>query len=339
MTFYSLLRNGLFCLSPEAAHTITLSSLKRAVQWGLLKPITLTSPTTVMGITFPNPIGLAAGMDKNGEYLTALAALGFGFVEIGTVTPRPQPGNPKPRLFRLPQAEALINRLGFNNHGVAYLVKQVQQSRFSGVLGINIGKNADTPLEKAVGDYLFCLHQVYPYASYVTLNISSPNTPGLRQLQSATYLDNLLNTLKQAQQQLAEQHQKYVPLVVKISPDMNDEELTQLAHILLTRKIEGVIATNTTLSHEAVAHLPHGQEPGGLSGKPLFAKSTAVIQRLRELLQDKIPIIAAGGIMNGDDAKQKMTAGASLVQVYTGLIYQGPYLIRQIHQAFVSKWN
>ncbi|MGB6977002.1 MAG: quinone-dependent dihydroorotate dehydrogenase [Gammaproteobacteria bacterium] len=335
MAFYSLLRNGLFCLEPETAHKITLSSLKWLVQMGLFKPISLASPITVMGIPFPNRIGLAAGMDKNGEYLTALAALGFGFLEIGTVTPHAQLGNPKPRLFRLPQAQALINRLGFNNRGVAYLIEQVQQSRFSGVLGINIGKNADTPLEKATEDYLFCLHQVYPYASYVTINISSPNTPGLRQLQSETYLNNLLNILKQAQQQLAQQHQKYVPLVVKISPDMSDEELTQLAQTLLKQQIDGVIATNTTLSREAVAHLPHGEETGGLSGKPLFSKSTAVIRQLRELLQDKIPIIAVGGIMNGDNAKEKIAAGASLVQVYTGLIYTGPHLIRQIYQALL----
>jgi dihydroorotate dehydrogenase len=336
MNFYSLLRSGLFCLPPETAHRVTLRSLRWLVQAKLVKPITLSSPTAVMGINFPNRIGLAAGLDKNGEYLTALSALGFGFLEIGTVTPRAQPGNPKPRLFRLPQAQALINRLGFNNHGVDYLLQQVQQSKFSGILGINIGKNAATPLEKAADDYLFCLRHVYPYATYVTINISSPNTPGLRQLQSTTYLNNLLSILKQTQQQLAVQHKKYVPLVVKISPDMNQDELSELAQTLLQHQTDGVIATNTTLAHDTVAQLPHGQETGGLSGKPLFSKSTAVIRQLRELLADKIPIIAAGGIFSAADAQEKITSGASLVQIYTGLIYQGPQLIQQIHRGLVK---
>jgi dihydroorotate dehydrogenase len=337
MAFYPVIRKSLFYLEPETAHEITLTSLKRLVQWGLFKPITLSAPCTVMGIIFPNRIGLAAGLDKNGEYLSALAALGFGFLEIGTVTPQAQAGNPKPRLFRLPQAQALINRLGFNNRGVAYLSAQVQKSQFTGVLGINIGKNAATPLEKAADDYLLGLRQIYPYASYITINISSPNTPGLRQLQSEIYLNDLLRVLKQEQYVLAQQHQKYVPLVVKISPDMSQEKLGQMAQALLAHQIDGVIATNTTLSRDTVAHLPHGQETGGLSGKPLFHKATSVICQLRELLQNKIPIIAVGGIMSAEDACEKIAAGASLVQIYTGLIYQGPQLIQQIHRALTGQ--
>lgn len=330
---YKLLRPILFKMDPETAHEFSLQSLKKLQQLGFIKNCVKSSPRTVMEIKFPNPIGLAAGLDKNGEYIDALAALGFGFIEIGTVTPRPQPGNPKPRLFRIPQAEALINRLGFNSKGVDYLVDQVKQAKFSGVLGINIGKNFDTPLEKAADDYLFCMQRVYLYASYITVNISSPNTPGLRNLQSQEYLDSLLSNLKQQQQQLAKQHHKYVPLTIKISPDLTQEELQAMVSCLLKHEIDGIIATNTTISREGAENLPFATEQGGLSGKPLFEKSTEVVQQLASLVQGKIPIIAVGGIMNADDAQKKFQAGASLVQIYTGFIYRGPELICDISNA------
>ncbi|EDN66462.1 Dihydroorotate dehydrogenase [Beggiatoa sp. PS] len=256
--------------------------------------------------------------------------MGFGFIEVGTVTPRPQPGNPSPRLFRLPKAQALINRMGFNNQGVEQLIVNVQKARFSGILGINIGKNFDTPLEKAIDDYLIGLHKVYPYADYVAVNISSPNTPGLRQLQQGDELENLLSSLKQAQQQLATQHKKYVPLVVKIAPDLSDNALSELAEKLLAHQIDGVIATNTTLSRTGVENLPYADETGGLSGAPLTKRATQIVQHLNHTLQGKIPIIATGGVMNVADAKEKLEAGASLVQIYTGLIYKGPYLVKEI---------
>jgi dihydroorotate dehydrogenase len=289
-----------------------------------------SAPCTIMGLNFPNPVGLAAGMDKNGEYIDSLAALGFGFIEVGTVTPRPQPGNPLPRLFRLPKAQALINRMGFNNKGVDELVKNVKKTHFSGILGINIGKNFDTPLEKAADDYLICLHKVYAVADYVTVNISSPNTPGLRQLQQEDELARLLKTLKQAQQQLTKEHNKYVPLVVKIAPDLSEVELTSIANKLLEYNIDGVIATNTTLSRIGVEKFPHANEKGGLSGAPLLAPTTKIVQYLNVTLQNKIPIIAAGGVMSAANAVEKFTAGASLVQIYTGLIYKGPTLVKEI---------
>jgi dihydroorotate dehydrogenase len=283
----------------------------------------------VMGITFPNPVGLAAGLDKDGAFIDGLAALGFGSVEIGTVTPRAQPGNPKPRMFRLPEARAIINRMGFNNGGVDAFVNNVQASRFyqnkEGVLGLNIGKNADTPIERAVDDYIHCLEKVYPYASYVTVNISSPNT--LRQLQGASEVDALLAQLKEAQQRLADQHKRYVPLALKIAPDMDSEQIKNIADALLRHKIDGVIATNTTITRDAVNTLQHGDEAGGLSGAPVFALSNTVIAGLKRELGDAIPIIGVGGILNGEDAKAKIAAGASLVQVYSGLIYRGPALV------------
>jgi len=330
---YSLMRPLLFRLLPETAHRFTLQTLNALNRLKLTKLIfgkIPHAPCTVMGLNFPNPVGLAAGMDKNAESIDSLAALGFGFIEVGTVTPRPQPGNPPPRLFRLPTALALINRMGFNNQGVERLLENIQKARFGGILGINIGKNFDTPLENAVDDYLVGLHKVYAFADYVAVNISSPNTPGLRQLQQGDELDRLLNTLKQAQRQLANQHDKYVPLAVKIAPDLNEEELAVIANQLLAYEIDGVIATNTTLSRAGVENLPYANETGGLSGAPLSARSTKVVQQLSATLQGKIPIIAAGGVMSAADAEEKLQAGARLVQIYTGLIYRGPALVKEI---------
>ncbi len=289
-----------------------------------------------MGLDFPNPVGLAAGLDKNGDYIDALAALGFGFIEVGTVTPRPQPGNPRPRLFRLPEARAIINRMGFNNQGVDYLLAKVRQARYRGVLGINLGKNADTPVERAADDYLIGLRKVYTAASYVTVNISSPNTANLRSLQEGAALTALLGRLKQEQRVLAEQHQKYVPLAVKIAPDLGAEAVAEMAAVIRESGIDAVIATNTTLAREAVAQLPHGGETGGLSGAPLTRRATEVVSQLHAVLRDTVPIIAAGGIMDGADAVAKLRAGASLVQVYSGLIYRGPALVREVAAALAQ---
>ncbi len=326
---YSLARPALFALDPERAHHLTLPNLARAARLGLLPRCSIDDPVRVMGLDFPNRVGLAAGLDKDGAYIDALAALGFGSIEVGTVTPRPQAGNPTPRLFRLPAKRALINRMGFNNGGVDAFVANVKASRFSqnGILGLNIGKNADTPIEKASDDYLHCLEKVYPWASYVTINISSPNTKNLRQLQGENELDGLLSQLKQAQQRLADQHQRYVPLALKIAPDLDLEQSQLIAAALLRHRIDGVIATNTTLSREAVKGLPHAQEAGGLSGAPVLASSNQVIRWLKAELGAAIPIIGVGGIMSAQDAMSKIEAGASLVQLYTGLIYQGPALI------------
>jgi dihydroorotate dehydrogenase len=280
-----------------------------------------------MGLTFPNPVGLAAGLDKNGECIAGLAALGFGFIEIGTVTPLPQPGNPRPRLFRLPQAQGIINRMGFNNVGVDALIENVRRAKFKGILGINIGKNAATPIEKAADDYLIGLRKVYAHASYVAVNISSPNTKNLRQLQDESALNDLLIQLKTEQQRLADTHGKHVPIALKIAPDMENEQVAQIARLLMHHHIDGVIATNTTLSREAVEGLPHGNETGGLSGAPVRKKSTTVIRLLAAELQGALPIIGAGGILSGADALEKMQAGAALVQLYSGLIYRGPALI------------
>lgn len=332
---YSLARPFLFFMDPESAHDLTLPGLKSAHNMGLtrLLPKPATDPRKVMGITFPNPVGLAAGLDKDGRYIDGLASLGFGSIEIGTVTPRAQAGNPKPRMFRLPQANAIINRMGFNNGGVDAFVANVQASRFyqekQGVLGLNIGKNADTPIEKAADDYLLCLNKVYPYASYVTVNISSPNTKNLRQLQGASELDDLLSKLKDAQQRLADQHKRYVPITLKIAPDIDSEQIKNIADSLLSHKIDGVIATNTTITRDAVKGLQHGEETGGLSGEPVFELSNKVIRALKSELGDALPIIGVGGIFSGKDAVAKMDAGASLVQVYSGLIYRGPALVRE----------
>jgi dihydroorotate dehydrogenase len=330
---YALARPFLFSLDPEAAHNLTLPSLKRAAALGLTKviPQPKADPRTVMGLTFPNPVGLAAGLDKDGAYIDGLASLGFGFIEVGTVTPRAQPGNPLPRMFRLPQANAIINRMGFNNGGVDAFVANIQASRFyqnkEGVLGLNIGKNADTPIERAADDYLHCLEKVYPYASYVTVNISSPNTKNLRQLQAASELDALLSRLKDAQRRLADQHMRYVPIALKIAPDIDSDQIRSIADALMHYKMDAVIATNTTITRDAVKGMPHGEETGGLSGAPVFELSNAVIRGLKKYLGDEIPIIGVGGIFSGKDAQAKMDAGASLVQLYTGLIYRGPGLI------------
>ena len=329
---FQLLRPALFALDPETAHHATLDALRTAHCLGTLPFVVkrpADDPRTVMGLNFPNPIGLAAGLDKNGGYIDPLAALGFGFIEIGTVTPRPQPGNPKPRLFRLPQAQGIINRMGFNNDGVDVLIGNVKRAKFKGILGINIGKNADTPIEKAADDYLICLRKVYAYASYVAINISSPNTKNLRQLQGGDELDALLGQLKAEQEKLAQQHGKYVPLAVKIAPDLDSEQIKQIASLLIKHRIDGVIATNTTLSREGVENLPHGNETGGLSGAPVREKSTAVIRQLAAELQGALPIIGVGGILKGSDALEKMRAGASLVQMYSGMIYRGWDLVAE----------
>lgn len=332
---YSLLRPLIFRLDPETAHNLTLKSLDLAYKLGLLgkaNPETSKS-VDVMGLKFPSVVGLAAGLDKNGDHINALAALGFGFIEIGTVTPRPQPGNPKPRLFRLPEAEAIINRMGFNNLGVDHLVEQVKKSGFTGIVGINIGKNFDTAIENAVDDYLIGLKKVYSHASYVTVNISSPNTANLRDLQEKDQLGGLLSALKQAQQALSQEHGKYVPIVLKIAPDMDESALHAVADALLSYEIDGVIATNTTITRDGVEGIAHGDEQGGLSGAPLTQKSTAVVKTLYEKLGDKIPIIAAGGILSAEDAQAKLDAGAKLVQVYSGLIYRGPQLVQDISES------
>ena len=336
---YSLARPLLFSMDAEAAHNFTLPALRRVAACGLTSAITkpAADPRTLMGITFPNPVGLAAGLDKDGAYIDGLAGLGFGFIEVGTVTPRAQAGNAKPRMFRLPQAQAIINRMGFNNGGADAFVANVRASRLhqesKGVLGLNIGKNADTPIERAVDDYLICLEKVYPYASYVTVNISSPNTKNLRQLQGASELDALLSQLKSAQQRLADQYQRYVPIALKIAPDIDHEQIQNIAQALLRHRIDGVIATNTTISRDAVTGLAHADEAGGLSGAPVLQASNIVIRGLKKELGDAIPIIGVGGILSGADAKTKIEAGASLVQLYTGLIYQGPGLIRECADA------
>ena len=332
---YALARPLLFSLDPEAAHRLTMPLLNRAAGLGVTRLLTkpLPDPRTVMGITFANPVGLAAGLDKDGAYIDGLAALGFGFLEIGTVTPRPQPGNPLPRMFRLPAARALINRMGFNNGGVDAFVANVQASAFyrerRGILGLNIGKNASTPIENAVDDYLLCLDKVYPFADYVTVNISSPNTSNLRQLQGASELDALLSQLKERQARLADQHRRYVPIALKIAPDLDADQIRVIADALLRHRMDAVIATNTTVARAAVTGMAHAQETGGLSGAPVAAASTAVIRALKMQLGGAIPIIGVGGILSAADAQEKMHAGASLIQLYTGLIYRGPALVTE----------
>ncbi len=328
---YNLSRRLLFKLSAETAHEVTIDLLGAAGRLGLPRRVVkqpAALPIRVMGIEFPNPVGLAAGLDKNGDAILGLSGLGFGFIEIGTVTPRPQPGNPKPRLFRLPAAEGVINRMGFNNLGVDHLLARVQNANFQGVLGINIGKNADTPVENAADDYLICMEKVYGSASYITVNVSSPNTPGLRSLQFGDSLKNLLSTLRQRQEELTALHGKLVPLAIKIAPDMTDEEITDVANILLETGMNAVIATNTTVSRAGVEGMLHADEAGGLSGAPVREQSTHVVRVLAETLAGRIPIIAAGGITEGQHAAEKIEAGASLVQIYSGFIYKGPELIR-----------
>lgn len=333
---YKLMRTVMFQLDAEKAHHLGLKGLTLLEKSGLaslLYPKVETSPLTVMGIDFPNPVGLAAGLDKNGDYINALAAIGFGFLEIGTVTPRPQVGNPKPRLFRLPEAHAIINRMGFNNLGVEHLVEQVKRIKQDTIIGINIGKNFDTPVEKAVDDYLIGLRKVYSSADYVTINISSPNTPGLRTLQFGEALNELLTALKEEQNTLQQQHQRYVPMAVKVAPDLNFDEVKQLARAFKQFEIDAVIATNTTMSRDGVMGLPFSEEMGGLSGRPIFDKATKIVKQFRQELPQNLPIIAAGGIMSGKDAVAKLDAGAELVQIYSGFIYQGPKLVSDIVHA------
>ena len=329
---YPLVRPLLFAMDAERAHGLTLASLEVARRVGM-KSLLATPPqplpTRALGLTFPNPVGLAAGLDKNGAHIDALMELGFGFVEIGTTTPRPQPGNPKPRLFRIPEHEALVNRLGFNNEGVDALVRNVEKARRpnGALLGINIGKNKDTPNENAADDYLHCLRRVYPLADYVTVNISSPNTAGLRELQEEQALRRLVATLREEQEALAGRHGRRVPLLVKIAPDLSESDIDAAGRVLGDLQVDGVIATNTTISREGVQGAAHANEVGGLSGAPLMAKATAVLRMLRTRLPEHIPLVGVGGIVHGADAATKQAAGAELVQLYSGLIYEGPRLI------------
>ena len=328
---YGLARPVLFALGAERAHGAALAALDALHRAGgarLLAGAVRPLPTQAFGLAFPNPVGLAAGLDKNGAHVDALLALGFGFVEVGTVTPRPQAGNPRPRMYRLPRHHAVINRLGFNNDGVDALVRNVSRARRrGGLLGINIGKNRDTPNESAADDYLHCLEKVYPLADYVTVNISSPNTAGLRELQEEQALRRLVGTLREAQEALAARHGKRVPMLVKIAPDLSDQDIDAAARVLGDLEVDGVIATNTTVSRFAVQGSRHADEQGGLSGEPLMEKSTAVLRRMRTRLPESIPMVGVGGILSGADAAAKMSAGAMLVQVYTGLVYRGPRLV------------
>lgn len=332
---YPLLRPWLFSLDPEQAHNVTLSNLDRAQRWGLLRCLVdqpKPDPRTFCGITFPNPVGLAAGLDKDGKHIDALASLGFGFLEIGTVTPKPQPGNPKPRMFRLPEAQAIINRMGFNNDGVDACVKRVRESAYwqnGGIVGLNIGKNASTPIENAASDYITAMEAVYDLASYITVNISSPNTQNLRALQGEDRLRSLLSSLHLAREALSDQYGVRKPLFLKIAPDLDQNDIKLIADLLLEFKIDAVIATNTTIARDAVKGLKFGEELGGLSGAPVRIASTKVVKNLKQYLGDAIPIIGVGGILSGQDALEKVEAGASLVQIYSGLIYRGPKLISE----------
>lgn len=335
-TVYSLVQKTLLRCDPEWSHDVSLGFLKRSqhnVLNSLYKQTVPNKPVTCFGLNFPNAVGLAAGLDKNAECIDAFAAMGFGFIEVGTVTPKPQAGNEKPRLFRLPEHQAIINRMGFNNKGVDYLVERVKESKFDGILGINIGKNKTTPEESALDDYLICLNKVYPHASYITINISSPNTPGLRNLQFGDALETLLCGLKEAQLKQQQATGKYVPLLVKIAPDNDEIAIAQIAEQLIATEMDGVIATNTTLARDTVIGHVHANEMGGLSGKVLRDKSQEITRLLADKLGGKLPIIGVGGITNTDDAKARINAGASLLQVYSSFIYQGPKLIKELVNA------
>lgn len=330
---YSFLRKFLFLLPPECAHCLSLTLLKLAYTASRVARIQANfpkKPCSLWGLEFPNPVGLAAGLDKNAEYVDALFGLGFGFIEVGAVTPKAQSGNPKPRLFRLPKARALINRMGFNNLGVDYLVSQLKKRKVAGVLGVNLGKNKETPLSEAYSDYAACLEEVYPYADYVSVNISSPNTEGLRELQGETYLRALLSRLMKLRSHLQEQHQKFVPLTVKVAPDLTPDEIDSMARIFIETKIDGIIAVNTTRDRGSVRGLQFADQLGGLSGAPLFIKTLQVIKQFNQATQGSIPLIAVGGITSAEQVRQLLQGGASLVQLYTGLIYKGPGLIRRI---------
>ncbi|GAB2794744.1 quinone-dependent dihydroorotate dehydrogenase [Halomonas shantousis] len=335
---YTLARSLLFRLDPETAHGVTLTALDLAHRLGMARTLgggPVEDPVTLMGLRFPNRVGLAAGLDKNGDHLDALGALGFGFVEVGTVTPKPQAGNPRPRLFRLPERHAIINRMGFNNAGVDHLVANVRKSRYRGVIGINIGKNLTTPVERAVDDYLACLTRVHAHAGYIAVNISSPNTPGLRNLQFGEHLDALLGALKEESERLDRDMGRHVPLAVKIAPDMSLEEVGLVARTLSANAIDAVIATNTTIARDTVAGLAHAEEAGGLSGAPLFMASTEIVKELRRLLPD-MPIIGAGGVDSGETARAKRAAGADLIQLYSGFIYRGPTLVGDCARALAG---
>ena len=336
---YSLIRRALFIADPETAHGLALEGLRVGYGVGATHLLckTRSLPVTVMGLQFPNPVGMAAGMDKNGDYIEALGSLGFGFIEVGTVTPRPQPGNPKPRIFRIQKANAMINRLGFNNKGVDHLVKQAKKHRFKGILGINIGKNFDTSNDKAADDYLICLEKVYPYADYITINISSPNTKGLRELQDTEQLNSLLAVLNDRRLELADKFQKRVPLVVKVAPDLEDEQIPRMAEVVIQNEFDGVIATNTTISRDAVKGMRHADEQGGLSGAPVKEMANHVLASFRAHLPPEIALIGTGGITDGEDAAEKIRLGADLVQFYTGFVYKGPDLIGDCLKAIESQ--
>lgn len=336
---YFLLKKALFLADPETAHGLALEGLRLGYGVGATNLLCKTheQPVNVMGLQFPNPVGMAAGMDKNGDYIDALGSLGFGFIEIGTTTPRPQPGNPKPRIFRLESAQGMINRLGFNNKGVDYLVSQVKRRKFKGILGINIGKNFDTPNEKAVDDYLVCLEKVYSCADYITVNISSPNTRGLRELQEAEQLEHLLGTLNRKRDELAHTTGQRKPMVVKVAPDLDDEQIPLMAQVITSSQFDGLIATNTTISREAVKGQAHADEQGGLSGAPLKSRADHVLGQFRQSLAKNIALIGTGGITTGNDAANKIKLGASLVQFYTGFVYRGPDLINDCLKAIKTR--
>lgn len=337
--FYELARKALFSIDPETAHELSLESLRLGHRLGATRLLCRShrQPVTCMGLEFPNPVGMAPGMDKNGDYFEALGDLGFGFVEIGTVTPRPQPGNPRPRVFRLTDAQGMINRLGFNNKGVDHLVRRVKNHQFKGILGINIGKNFDTPIENAADDYLHCLEKVYPYADYITVNISSPNTKNLRDLQGEDELDGLLGSISERRSELADEHGRRVPLAVKVAPDLEDDTLPVIAEVVSRHRMDAVIATNTTITRDGVEGLKHAEETGGLSGAPLKPKADKVLAAFRALLPENIALIGVGGITRGQDAVDKLELGADLVQFYTGMVYRGPELVNECLQAIADR--
>ncbi len=336
---YRLVQKALFATDPEFAHELSMEGLRLGHMLGATRFLYKAAdlPVSCMGLDFPNPVGAAPGLDKNGDYFEALSDLGFGFVEIGTTTPRAQPGNPKPRIFRLPEASAMINRLGFNNKGVDHLVSRVRKHHFKGILGINIGKNFDTPMENAADDYLYCLEKVYPYADYITANISSPNTKNLRDLQAEGELDNLLGKLGRRREELSNKHDRYVPLAIKVAPDLEDDAIAVIAEVISRHRMDAVIATNTTIDREGVQGMKHAEEAGGLSGAPLKVKADKVLAALRKMLPDEVALIGVGGITTGQDAVDKLDLGADLVQFYTGMVYRGPELVSECLQAIANR--